>query len=103
MIGYKAGGLVRSLAGHDKDQYFIILEESGEYISLVDGKSRKLEKPKRKNKKHVQLFSQTDESLGSKLIRGEPVTNEEIRGIIRNAVRLTESDRDDNKRNHRAI
>lgn len=100
MMVYEAGGLVRSLAGHDKDQYFIILKESGEYVDLVDGKTRKMEKPKRKNKKHVQLISRTDETLSRKLVRNEPVTNEEIRCVIRNAVRpLT----DVNIRNHRGI
>lgn len=95
MTIYQAGGLVRSLAGHDKDQYFIILTESGEYVTLVNGTSRKLENPKRKNKKHIQLTHNIDEAINRKQVNGEPVTDEEIRFFIRSSER--------NKRNHRGI
>lgn len=92
MIIYQEGGLVKSLAGHDKGQYFIILAECGEYVSLVDGKFRKLENPKRKNKKHIQLINLTDETLSRKLAAGETVMDEEVWKIIRCY-----------ERNHRAI
>ena len=45
------GSLVKSLAGHDKDEVFFILKEEGEYVYLVDGKYRTLAGPKRKNRK----------------------------------------------------
>lgn len=83
MIIYKTGGLVRSLAGHDKGQYFIILTEHEEYVTLVDGTSRKVEKPKRKNKKHIQVIHYIEETLNKKLAHGEHVTDEEIRFAIR--------------------
>lgn len=34
------GSLVKSLAGHDKDEVFFILKEEVEYVYLVDGKYR---------------------------------------------------------------
>lgn len=55
MLEYKPGCPARSLAGHDKGRYFIILEEDGEYVALADGKHRTVSKPKRKKKKHIQL------------------------------------------------
>ena len=43
------GTIVKSLAGHDKEEVFFILREEGEYVYLVDGKYRTLDKPKKKN------------------------------------------------------
>lgn len=51
---YEQGCPARSLAGHDKDQYFIILTDEGEYVTISDGKTRTVANPKRKNKKHIQ-------------------------------------------------
>lgn len=50
------GMLAASKAGHDKDSVYVIIREDGEYIYVADGKSRTVERPKRKNKKHVQLI-----------------------------------------------
>lgn len=50
------GMLASSKAGHDKDSVYVIIREDGEYIYVADGKSRTVERPKRKNKKHVQVI-----------------------------------------------
>lgn len=50
------GMLASSKAGHDKNMVYVIIKEEEEYIYLVDGKIRPLAKPKKKNKKHVQLI-----------------------------------------------
>ena len=68
------GDLARSLAGHDRGNHFIILAEAGEYVILADGTSRTLEKPKRKNKKHIQVIRR-DGAM--------PATDEAVRLIIR--------------------
>lgn len=83
MMAYEIGSLAKSLAGRDKDNLFIIIEESGEYVTLVDGKFRTLKKPKRKKKKHVQPIHEKDETLNKKLIDGEQVTDEEIKYFIK--------------------
>lgn len=36
---------VRSLAGHDKNQYFIIVSDEGEYITMANGTTRKVDDP----------------------------------------------------------
>ena len=82
-MAYEIGSLAKSLAGRDKDNLFIIIEESGEYVTLVDGKFRTLKKPKRKKKKHVQPIHEKDETLNKKLIDGEQVTDEEIKYFIK--------------------
>lgn len=50
------GMLATSKAGHDKDSLYVIIREDGEYIYVADGHVRTTERPKRKNKKHVQLI-----------------------------------------------
>lgn len=50
------GMLASSKAGHDKDSVYVIIREDSEYIYVADGKNRTVERPKRKNKKHVQLI-----------------------------------------------
>ena len=40
--------IVRSDAGRDKGKLFVVLSVEGEYLLLADGKSRKVESPKRK-------------------------------------------------------
>ncbi|MCM1268720.1 MAG: KOW domain-containing RNA-binding protein [Bacteroidales bacterium] len=51
-----AGLLATSKAGHDKDSVYVILREEGEYAYIADGEGRTVQKPKRKNKKHLQLI-----------------------------------------------
>lgn len=67
----------RSLAGHDKGEYFIILADDGEYVALADGKCRTAAKPKRKKKKHIQAGKQP-------LFTTFPVTDDQIRKELAN-------------------
>lgn len=46
---------VKSLSGHDKNQYYLVLNEEDDFYVLVNGTTRPLNKSKRKNKKHVQI------------------------------------------------
>jgi len=48
------GQVVFAKAGRDKGNAFIIVNLQDEYLYLVDGKRRTLDKPKRKKAKHVQ-------------------------------------------------
>lgn len=51
------GSVVRAKTGRDKDGYFIVTDISDKFAFIVDGKSRKLEKPKKKNLIHLQATS----------------------------------------------
>jgi len=46
--------LAKSKAGHDAGNIYIIVETDAQYVYLVDGKIRTLDRPKRKKRKHVQ-------------------------------------------------
>ena len=80
---YGIGALVKSLAGHDKDNLFIIIEESEEYVSLMDGKFRTRQNPKCKNKKHVQVIHDNDEPQRRKLIEENGLTDEDVKYFIK--------------------
>lgn len=82
MIGYELGQVVKSLAGHDKEEFFIILKLDGEYVYLVDGKVRTLEKPKRKKCKHIHNMEYQDAELVSKMQHGV-LMNSDVRNAIK--------------------
>ena len=74
---YQVGNLAKSIAGHDKDQFYVIVREESEYVYLADGKERTLERPKRKNKKHIQPIYYDTEKVP------EMKRNEEIKRAIK--------------------
>lgn len=51
-----SGFLVRSRAGHDLGEICFVLSEDERYAYLCDGKHRSIDKPKKKNKKHLALL-----------------------------------------------
>lgn len=75
---YRVGNLAKSIAGHDRDQIFVIVKEEGEYVYVADGRIRTLEKPKRKNKKHIQPIYYGKDGLAPEMKR-----NEEIKRAIK--------------------
>jgi hypothetical protein len=76
------GDVVRSVAGHDKNELFLILREEGDFLWLVDGKSRKIEAPKKKRRKHVVSEGFWTHPVAGRLKDGEPVLDSEIRKAL---------------------
>lgn len=69
------GLVVRALAGRDQGGYFVVLSIKDGYAEIADGKRRKLEKPKRKNIRHLQ---------GTKTILNlEFVTDKKLRNVLK--------------------
>ena len=71
--------IVLSEAGRDKGMPFFVIDTDGVYVSLANGKERKLEHPKRKKLKHVRLVLRPDSSVAAKLRSGDKVLNSELR------------------------
>ena len=71
--------LVVSKAGRDQGQLFYVIDTDEQFVYLADGKSRKLEKPKRKKRKHVQQVPRTESRIAEKIRNGEKVLNSELR------------------------
>lgn len=49
----RPGLVVRSMAGHDKDRFYVVVKVDEGYAWIADGKERRLAKPKRKNPRHL--------------------------------------------------
>ena len=71
--------VVVSTAGREKGQLFYVLETDGDAVLLVDGKGRSIEKPKRKNSKHVRKILRSETRVATKLRDGDKVLNSELR------------------------
>ena len=51
----QVGMVVCAAAGKEKDNFYIVTGMDGRFVYLADGKHRTLEKPKRKNVRHIRL------------------------------------------------
>lgn len=73
-----------SCAGHDKGQMYVIIKEDADFVYLADGKNKRLDNPKKKKRKHIQLVKAgADEALAEKLMQQVAVYDEEIKRAIK--------------------
>ena len=77
------GMLASSKTGRDKDTVYIIIKEEKEYVYLANGLNRKLNKPKKKNKKHIQIIKKMQDPALIEKIREETANDLEIRMYIK--------------------
>ena len=82
---FNVGEIVQSLAGHDKENLFVIIKVCDEYVCLADGKSRKNFKSKRKKIKHIKKVSTASKELVEQIESGKPVGNQRLQKVIKNA------------------
>ena len=65
------GSIVKSVAGHDKDRFYLVVKIQGKRAYIADGKRRKIGCPKPKNFLHIKTTNKlvdlanyrTDKSL----------------------------------------
>ena len=74
--------IVRSVAGRDAGSLFFVLAAEGDFLLLADGKQRRLESPKRKRRKHVELVQEGCGPAADKIRSSEKITNSELRKAI---------------------
>ena len=77
------GKFATSKAGHDKTKLYVIMKEDTEYVYLVDGDLKPLDKPKKKSKKHIQIINRVDETIQNKLETKQIIYNEDIKRAIK--------------------
>ena len=91
------GSIVRSVAGRDAKRIFAILaieEDSGAeggYVWLADGRLRRIEKPKRKKLRHLQMLREADPALAEQ-IAGDSLTNRALYAYLQNVESMTHED-----------
>ncbi|MDD6084318.1 MAG: KOW domain-containing RNA-binding protein [Oscillospiraceae bacterium] len=74
------GTVVKAKAGRDDERNFVVTEVCGDgrYVLIADGKTRKLDKPKRKNIKHL--------AVSNTVIDLNEITDKKLKMILRNTV-----------------
>lgn len=77
------GKLAVSKSGHDKGHVFVIVGEDDRYVFLADGDLKPMERPKKKNRKHIQVIKNLPEAVDRILSENVPVKNLEIKRAIK--------------------
>ncbi len=70
---YSVGQIVKAKAGRDKDGFFVITALDGAFAFIVNGKSRKVEKPKKKKLIHLAPTKTVVQSV---------TTNREVKRVL---------------------
>ena len=72
------GTVVKAKAGRDDERNFVVTEVCGDgrYVLIADGKTRKLDKPKRKNIKHL--------AVSNTVINLNEITDKKLKMILKN-------------------
>ena len=82
MVELKPGQLVRSRAGRDKGKHYLVLRKiDPRHVLLVDGNSRPLDRPKRKNIAHLQHYERQAEP--NQLLEPEGLTDSQVARLIK--------------------
>ena len=71
--------VVRATAGRETGKLFYVVDVDDVYLSLVNGKDRTLEQPKRKKRRHVDKVLRSETRVAEKLKQGDKVLNSELR------------------------
>ena len=88
------GDVVESLAGKDKGDVFLVLQNSGKRVIIVSGKSRKVCNPKSKNVKHVKKVCHSSlKGVADDINNGTKVSNKRLCKLIKSVVKINQEDK----------
>ena len=77
------GQIVVSRAGRDAGRTFVVVRVIDDlYVEICDGDLRRVEKPKKKKIKHLNMTDKIAEGLAEKLKNGDRITNAEVRKAL---------------------
>lgn len=80
MAEWKPGQLVRSLAGRDKGEYYLVIKViDARRVLLANGRNRTLDRPKKKNTAHLQRYDRA-------IDWDDQVTDSRIAGCLKELV-----------------
>ena len=85
--GIDVGNVVLSTAGRDKGSYFIVTKIEDNFVYLVDGNIRKIENPKKKKLKHVELTVFHDDEMTNRLVKNNRITNHDVKKCLRDMIK----------------
>ena len=79
----KTGQLVRSRAGRDKGRYFLVVKIiDDQFVLICDGELRRLEKPKKKKIKHLDILPVCIEGLEKEIKSNKQFGNSTLKRLI---------------------
>ncbi|UOO38702.1 KOW domain-containing RNA-binding protein [Oscillospiraceae bacterium CM] len=81
-MGIELSDIVTSVNGRDKGKRFFVVDVADNFVYLCDGKSRRLEKPKRKKLKHVRFETKSGCRAAEKIRSRQKVTNSDLRRAL---------------------
>lgn len=77
------GQVVRSKAGRDKGRYFIVIGiEGNDYVFIADGVLRKVENPKKKKLKHLEIKNELIGEIKEKISNSKRLSNSDVRKAL---------------------
>lgn len=78
------GSIVLSKAGRDQGRLFLVVEEvDDDFVMIANGDLRKLDRLKKKRRKHLKPTGTVVEALKDRLSNGEKVEDHELRAWLR--------------------
>jgi len=76
----EVGSVVVSLAGRDEGRRFIVIQEvDDDFVMVANGRLRKMDRLKKKRRKHLKPTGTVVEALRARLSEGKPVEDHELR------------------------
>jgi len=80
----ETGSVVRSKAGRDQGRLFLVVEEvDDDFVMIANGDLRKMDRLKKKRRKHLKPTGTVIQALKDRLSRGEKVEDHELRAWLR--------------------
>ena len=76
----QVGQIVRILQGREAGQYAVVIQiVDDRFILIADGEKRKYDKPKKKNRSHIESMSYVSPEVQNSLLETGRVTNGKLR------------------------
>ena len=79
-VAVQTGHLVRSIMGRDRGKFYLVISKDDlSRVRLADGEVRKVENPKNKKVKHLEVYDLIAGGLVAKAESGKRITNVDVR------------------------
>ena len=82
MMDFRPGMVVRSKAGRDKGDLFIVLQTEDNFAYIANGILRKVHRPKKKKLMHLQISGYVSQMIVDKLEVNEEITDCMVRKAL---------------------
>ena len=80
----EVGSIVISKAGRDRGRIFLVIEEvDADFVRIANGELRKLDRLKKKRRKHLKPTGAVVQALRDRISEGKTVEDHELRAWLR--------------------